>query len=218
MDEGMMKSALVIWGGLELHEPEKGAHIVRDILESEGFRVTVTPDYTALGGADIGSYDLIVPQVTGGELDRENSIRLCAAVEAGSGYAAFHHGIATSFPGNARMRFLGGCTFATHPGDIITYRVDPKVTDDPIMAGIASFEHTSEQYYMHVDPTVEVLATTTFSGVHAPWKTGAVMPVVYKSAYGAGRVFYTALGHVPAELDNPSIKTILVRGLLWAAR
>jgi type 1 glutamine amidotransferase len=213
-----MKTALVVWGGLELHEPEKGARVVREILEEVGFGVTVTDDYTALGGEDVGNYDLIVPQITGGELDRENSIRFCAAIEAGTGLAGFHHALATTFPGNARMRFLGGCTFATHPGDIITYRVDPKVKDDPIMQGIDSFEHTSEQYYMHVDPTVHVLATTTFSGEHAFWKKGAQMPVVYKSAYGNGRVFYTALGHKPAELEHPSIMTIMKRGLLWAAR
>jgi type 1 glutamine amidotransferase len=213
-----MKKALVVWGGLELHEPEAGALIVRDILTGEGFDVTVSNDYTVLGGADVGSYDLIVPQITGGELDRENSIRLCAAIEAGTGLAAFHHGIATSFPGNARMRFLGGCTFATHPGDIITYRVDPLVTDDPIMQGISSFEHTSEQYFLHVDPSVEVLATTTFSGEHAFWKKGVAVPVVYKSAFGHGRVFYTALGHKPAELEKPEIMTILHRGLLWASR
>lgn len=213
-----MKRALVVWGGLELHEPEAGAHIVRRFLEANGFTVDVSNDYQALGGPDVGSYDLIVPQVTGGELDRESSIRFCAAAEAGTGVAAFHHGLATSFPGNARMRFLAGCTFATHPGDIITYRVDPTRTDDPIMAGIESFEHTSEQYYMHVDPSVDVLATTTFSGEHAFWKKGVAMPVVYKSAFGKGRVFYTALGHKPAELDTPQIRTILERGLLWAAR
>ena len=212
-----MKSALIVWGGLELHEPEAGALVVRDMLAGEGFEVTVTDDYTALGGPDAGSYDLIVPQITGGELDRENSIRLCAAIEAGTGLAAFHHGIATTFPGNARMRFLGGCTFATHPGDIITYRVDPVVPDDPIMAGIQSFEHTSEQYFLHVDPSVEVLANTTFSGEHASWKKGVAVPVVYKSAYGKGRVFYTALGHKPAELEKREIMTILRRGLLWAA-
>ncbi len=65
---------------------------------------------------------------------------------------------------------------------------------------------------------MEVLATTTFSGEHAFWKRGATIPAVYKSAYGSGRVFYSALGHKPAELDNPSIRTILHRGLLWAAR
>lgn len=213
-----MKRALVVWGGLELHEPEAGALIVRDILAAHGFAVDVTSDYLALGAADVGSYDLIVPQVTGGELDRESSIRFCAAAEAGTGVAAFHHGLATSFPGNPRMRFLAGCTFATHPGDIISYRVDPRTTDDPVMAGIGSFEHTSEQYYMHVDPAVEVLATTTFSGEHAAWKKGIEMPVVFKSAFGSGRVFYTALGHKPAELAKPEIRTILERGLLWATR
>lgn len=213
-----MKRALVVWGGLELHEPEAGALIVQGILAAHDFAVDVTSDYLALGEADVGSYDLIVPQVTGGELDRESSIRFCAAAEAGTGVAAFHHGLATSFPGNPRMRFLAGCTFATHPGDIISYRVDPKRTDDPVMAGIGSFEHTSEQYYMHVDPAVEVLATTTFSGEHAAWKKGIEMPVVFKSAFGRGRVFYTALGHKPTELEKPQIRTILERGLLWAAR
>jgi type 1 glutamine amidotransferase len=213
-----LKKALIVWGGLELHEPEAGAHIVRGLLEKSGFAVEVSGDAEALGRADIASFDLVVPQVTGGELSRESSIALCAAVEAGTGLAGFHHALATSFPGNARFRFLAGCTFATHPGDIITYRVDPLRTDDPVMAGIMSFEHTSEQYFMHVDPSVEVLANTTFSGDHASWKKGVKMPVVYKSAYGAGRVFYTALGHKPAELEKPEIITILERGLLWAAR
>jgi type 1 glutamine amidotransferase len=213
-----MKTALVVWGGLELHEPEAGAHVVRGLLEAEGFSVTVTGDYSALGAGGVGSYDLIVPQITGGELDRETSIRFCDAIEAGTGLAAFHHGLATSFPSNARIRFLAGCTFATHPGDIITYRVDPKVLHDPIMAGIEPFEHTSEQYYMHVDPAVEVLATTTFSGEHAAWKRNVQMPVVFKSVYGKARVFYSALGHKPAELEKAEIRTILRRGLLWAAR
>jgi type 1 glutamine amidotransferase len=213
-----MKTALVVWGGLELHEPEAGAHVVRGLLEAEGFAVTLSNDYTALGAADVGSYDLIVPQVTGGELDREDSIRFVAAVEQGTGVAAFHHGLATSFPGNMRIRFLAGCTFAGHPGDIITYRVDPKRSDDPVMAGISSFEHVSEQYFMHVDPAVEVLATTTFSGEHAYWKKGVEMPVVFKTSYGKARVFYSALGHKPAELEKPEIRTILRRGLLWAAR
>jgi type 1 glutamine amidotransferase len=211
-----MKRALVVWGGLELHEPEAGAEIVRGMLAGEGFEVIVTPDYQALGEA--AGFDLVVPQITGGEIDRETTLRLCAGIEAGTGLAAFHHGLATSFPGNAHFRFLAACTFATHPGNISTNRVDPKVLHDPVMAGIAPFEHTSEQYYLHVDPAVEVLATTTFSGEHASWKRNVQMPVVFKTMYGRARVFYTALGHKPAELEKPEIRTILHRGLLWAAR
>jgi type 1 glutamine amidotransferase len=211
-----MKRALVVWGGLELHEPEAGALIVRDILQQEGFDVTVTSDYQALGNS--ADYDLVVPQITGGELDRETTIRFCAGIEAGTGLAGFHHGLATTFPGNARFRFMAACTFATHPGDVIDYRVDTKNFHDPIMAGIGSFPHRSEQYYMHVDPAVEVLATTTFSGEHASWKRNVQIPVVFKTVYGRGRVFYSALGHVAAELERPEVRTILHRGLLWAAR
>jgi type 1 glutamine amidotransferase len=64
----------------------------------------------------------------------------------------------------------------------------------------------------------EVLATTTFSGEHASWTEGVVMPVAWKRRHGAGRVFYSALGHVAAELDRFETRTILKRGLLWAAR
>jgi hypothetical protein len=67
---------------------------------------------------------------------------------------------------------------------------------------------------MHVDPPIEVLATTTFSGEHALWVNGGVMPVVWKRRHGKGRVFYSSLGHVVQEFDVPQMKTILTRGLL----
>jgi type 1 glutamine amidotransferase len=71
---------------------------------------------------------------------------------------------------------------------------------------------------MHVDPAIEVLATTTFSGEHAPWVEGVVMPVVWKKRHGKGRVFYCTLGHRAYELDIPQMKQIMTRGMAWAAR
>ena len=56
------------------------------------------------------------------------------------------------------------------------------------------FKMHSEQYYMHVDPGNEVLATTTFQRDVAPWVNGTVMPVVWKRMWGAGRVFYSLAG------------------------
>jgi type 1 glutamine amidotransferase len=86
------------------------------------------------------------------------------------------------------------------------------------MAGIGDFAYRSEQYYMHVDPSNEVLAATTFSGAHCAWIEGVVMPVVWKRRYGKGRVFYSSLGHVAAEFEVPQMAAILRRGLVWAAR
>jgi hypothetical protein len=115
-------------------------------------------------------------------------------------------------------QFMCGGQWVAHPGGIIDYRVDITRPDDPVMRGLSSFAYRSEQYYMHVDPSNEVLATTTFSGAHAPWVEGVVMPVVWKRRHGAGRVFYSSLGHVASEFDVPQMRTILRRGLLWAAR
>ena len=85
-------------------------------------------------------------------------------------------------------------------------------------AGLSDFDYRSEQYYMHVDPSNEVLATTTFSGDHAEWIAGVVMPVAWKRRHGLGRVFYSSLGHVSAEFQVPQMRTIFERGMLWAAR
>jgi type 1 glutamine amidotransferase len=74
----------------------------------------------------------------------------------------------------------------------------------------------SEQYYMHVDPNVKVLATTTFNGDNAFWIDGNVVPVVWKKAYGKGRVFYSSLGHVSDDYKVPEALEIQKRGIRWA--
>ena len=89
-------------------------------------------------------------------------------MQAGTGLAGFHMGLATSFRSSVPFRYAASCYWVSHPGNIITYRVDVTRGDHPIMAGIESFEHTSEQYYLNYDPAVEVLATTTFSGSFTP--------------------------------------------------
>ena len=71
---------------------------------------------------------------------------------------------------------------------------------------------------MHVDPSNEVLATTTFSGEYAPWVAGCVMPVVWKKHWGQGRVFYSSLGHVRRDFDVPEALEMMKRGILWASR
>jgi type 1 glutamine amidotransferase len=111
-----------------------------------------------------------------------------------------------------------GGQWVAHPGGVIDYEVNIIDHDDPITRGLEDFKMHSEQYYMHVDPLNQVLATTTFSAEHAPWIGGVVMPVVWKKMYGKGRVFYTSLGHVAKDFDVPEAREIVQRGMLWAAR
>jgi hypothetical protein len=152
------------------------------------------------------------------KIEKDEAANLSRAVREGVGLAGFHGGMGDAFREAVEYQFMCGGQWVAHPGNIIDYTVDVTKPDDPIMAGIESFEYRSEQYYMHVDPGVEVLATTTFSGEHAPWTKGVVMPQVWKKMFGQGRVFYSALGHRAYELDLPEIRAIMVRGMLWAAR
>lgn len=206
----------MVWGGMELHTPERGAQVVRELLEAEGFAVTVTPDYDALGANDVGQNDLIVPVITDGVLAPEKMKNLVAAVRAGTGLAGYHMGLATTFRASVPFRYMAGVYWVQHPGDIITYRVE--VGDHPLMAGIENFDHTSEQYYLNYDPAVDVLATTVFSGEFHPWRKDVVMPVVFTTTHDQGRVFYSSLGHTADELADGPVREILRRGLLWAAR
>lgn len=213
-----MREALIVWGGWAGHEPEQGAAIVKAMLEHEGFKVRVATETAAFADPAIHDLALIVPIYTMATIAKDEVLNLTAAVEAGVGLGGYHGGMGDAFREAVQYQFMCGGQWVAHPGNIIDYRVDISRPDDPIVAGIGSFDYRSEQYYMHVDPANEVLATTTFSGEHAPWTKGVVMPVVWKRRHGAGRVFYSSLGHVAAELEVPQMREILRRGLLWAAR
>jgi uncharacterized protein len=143
---------------------------------------------------------------------------LLQAVRSGTGLAGFHGSMCDSFRNEPDYQFMTGGQWVAHPGNIIDYRVDITKPDDPVMRDIGSFAYRSEQYYMHVDPSNEVLATTTFTDAHFPGIGGVTMPVVWKRRYGAGRVFYSSLGHTADEFQVPEMAAIFERGAVWAAR
>ena len=139
-------------------------------------------------------------------------------MDSGVGFGGWHGGMGDSFRNHPDYQFIVGGQWVAHPGGVIDYRVNITNHADPITAGLEDFDMHSEQYYMHVDPSNEVLATTTFDGEILPWIKGTVMPVAWKRQWGAGKVFYSSLGHVAKDFDVPEAREIVRRGLLWAAR
>lgn len=213
-----MRKALIVWGGWPGHDPDLCASIYREWLKKEGFEVRIETETAAFLDPALMDYSLIVPIYTMAKIEKPEALHLCEVVKSGVGLAGHHGGMCDAFRDSVDYQFMCGGQWVAHPGNIIDYKVDITRPDDPIMQGIESFEHRSEQYYMHVDPANEVLATTTFTGDHSPWIDGVVMPVVWKKRFGQGRVFFNSLGHRAYELDVPEIKTMMIRGLLWATR
>lgn len=214
----MAKKALIFYGGWDGHEPEQTSKRFAGVLEGHGYEVDRVPTLDVLEDAErMATYDLIVPLYTMSTITKEQEAGLLAAVKAGAGLGGWHGGMADAFRDNTEYQFACGGQWVAHPGGIIDYRVNI-AKDDPITEGLSDFDMHSEQYFMHVDPSNEVLVTTTFTGEHAPWIAGTVMPVAWKRMYGEGKVFYCSLGHVDADFEVPEAQTIVERGLLWATR
>jgi uncharacterized protein len=212
------RSALIVWGGWEGHQPEQCAAIVGKFLVEDGFVVEKENKTTVFADPDLVRFDLIIPIYSMGSIADAESKNLCAAVESGVGLAGFHGGMGDSFRSNTNYQFMTGGQWVAHPGNVISYRVNIVDKSDPITAGIEDFNYDSEQYYMHVDPGNHVLATTKFSGDYYSWIEGVQMPVVWRRMHGRGKVFYSSLGHLASEFAVYEMATLFRRGMLWAAR
>lgn len=214
-----MKRAMITWGGWNGHEPQACSEIFAAVLRGEGYDVEVYDTLDIyLDAEKMASYDLITPIWTMSTITKEQEKGLLDTIKAGTGLAGWHGGMADSFRNNVDYQWMVGGQWVAHPGNIIDYEVNIINHDDPITAGLSDFKMHSEQYYMHVDPSNEVLATTTFDGTYASWVKGTVMPVVWKRMWGSGKVFYCSLGHVAKDFDVPEAKEIVRRGMLWATR
>jgi uncharacterized protein len=217
-----LKKALFVWGGWEGHEPRQCVEKVSGELAKRGFETIISDTLDCYLDEELmGGVDLIVQCWTMGEITKEQWQALNKAVKSGVGFGGWHGGVCDSFRNNTEYQFMTGGQWVVHPGgDKAEYEVNLTDKADAVVAELSDFKLISEQYYMHVDPAVKVLATTTFSGEYEgiDWIKGVEMPQVWKKTWGAGKVFYSALGHVAKDFDVPEVMEIMLRGLEWAAR
>ncbi|MDG5766598.1 ThuA domain-containing protein [Balneolales bacterium ANBcel1] len=212
------KKVLYVYGGWEGHEPKESVDLFVPWMRSEGADVTVSDTLDAyLDESLMESLDLIVQIVTMSEITQDQERILLKTIKNGAGISGWHGGLCDSFRQNTEYQFMTGGQWVSHPGNIIDYRVNIVDHTDRVTRGLSDFDVHTEQYYMHVDPNVKVLATTRFSGEHAPWIDGSVMPIAWKKYYGDGRVFYSSLGHTMDVFDVPEAWAIQQRGIRWAA-
>jgi len=211
-----MSKALIFHGGWDGHQPVECAELFANELNSHGVEVTVSDSLDALNDPElVKSYDLITPIWTMGEMSKDQSENLLNAVKAGTGLGGFHGGMGDAFRGNIDYEWAVGGIFVGHPhvGDY-TVRLTAQTHEITSQLPL-EFPYNSEQYYMLVDPSINVLADTLYD--HDGRR--AVMPIIWTRSLGEGRVFYSALGHQVKEFsDVPEVKDMTVKGMLWAMR
>lgn len=219
----MIKKALITQGGWDGHEPVQVSEVFKKILLNEGFEVELSDTLDSfLDEEKLQKLNLIIPIWTMSEISNAQLNPVLNAVASGVGLAGCHGGMCDAFRNCVEWQFMTGSQWVAHPGnDGVEYEVNIiKASSSPIVTDISDFMIKSEQYYLHVDPAVNVLATTTFPVIDGPHvSNGKVnVPVVYTKYWGKGRVFYTSLGHHADIFDIPEAKELMRRGLIWAAK
>jgi len=228
------KTALVVRGGWPGHRPVEATELFIPYLEANGYDVRVEESTAVYAdGAYLAGVDLILQSVTMSTIEVDEFRGLRAAVEAGTGFAGWHGGIADSFRNTSDYLHLVGGQFGCHPGKhpfphnedetdaFVPYTVEISETGKthPITAGIADFDLVTEQYWVLADSYSTVLATTTQKRRDFdPWHREVVHPAVWTREWGRGRVFVATPGHSLDVLQDSSVKTIIERGMLWASR
>lgn len=218
-----MKKALIVQGGWDGHEPELVSKRFEKLLKENGFEVKISDTLEAFDSLEkLKELHLIVACWTMGEITGQQSQNVTRAIASGVGLAGCHGGMCDSFRNNTEWQFMTGGQWVSHPGgDGVEYRVNIASYSNPIVEGLGDFLVKSEQYYLHIDPAIEVLATTRFPLVkdyHSSNKP-VDMPVAWTKMWGKGRVFYTSFGHHDDVFDNsPQAQEMMKRGMLWAAR
>ena len=216
MSNTSAKKVLFLWAGDEnFHSPKAFAEVLGAELSARGCSVRIENSFAPLEDLDaMLEQDLIVPAWTMGDLPGPQWTNLSKSVTAGVGVGGIHGGMGDAFRKSLSYQWMVGGQFVGHPY-AGPYTVRLTKTKSPITAGMpASFEYSSEQYYMMIDPSITVLADT----VIAHNGQDVVMPAVWTKKWGQGRVFYSSLGHAAEEFQKyPDVLAMTVRGLLWAA-
>ena len=216
------RTALIVRGGWEGHSPVQTTDSVLPHLQASGFETVVSDSLDVYTDADLlARTDLVVHSWSMGTVTAEQLTGLRDAIAAGTGFAGWHGGIVDSFRGELPYLQLVGGAFTSHPGDFVDHvvQVVPDRADHPVVAGITEIPLTTENYWVLTDSYCDVLATTTVAARPGdPWSAPIVCPAVWTRDWGRGRVFVCTVGHALADLDVPDVRTIVERGLLWAAR
>jgi type 1 glutamine amidotransferase len=225
------RRALVVRGGWAGHEPVKATDLFLPYLRDQGFAVEVADSPAPYADAELmAATDLVLQCMTMATISAEE----VRAVADGTGLAGWHGGIADAYRASADYLQLIGGQFAAHAarcgpeertGDQSDNYVPHRITmteagtRHPVTEGVADFDLDTEQYWVLTDDYNDVLATTTTARrPWAAWQRPVTCPAVWTRQWGRGRVFVATPGHTVEVLQDPNVRTIVERGLLWASR
>ncbi|MDE2597786.1 MAG: ThuA domain-containing protein [Sphingomonadales bacterium] len=176
-------------------------------------------------GKNLNYFDAVLFYTNGDtNLTERQKADLLGWIKAGHGFIGIHTATATAVNWPEYGEMLGG-VFDNHPWMIANARVIVEQPASPIMRGWKTgMTFRDEHYQMLAVPysraKVDVLARIDPASVDlkAPMvhRKDADFPVAWIKDYGAGRVFYSGLGHTDAAWDDPRVRSMTLAAVKWA--
>lgn len=188
----------------------------------EGWIVDRTEATTAFVPATLALYDTTVwLSTTGDVLDAPEQAAFEDYIGTGGGYVGIHAAADCEYSWPWYGELLGnGAWFLSHPA-IQAATLD---LEDPGHPGAGHFgaetTFTEEWYNFQANPrpAADVIMTIDETSYEpGPGAMGDDHPIVWAHRVGAGRAFYTVLGHSPATYTDPRFEEQVRRAVLWSA-
>jgi uncharacterized protein len=226
--EGQQAAAtlrVLLLSGANNHDWKTTTPALKKILEDSGrFTVDVAEDPAKCEAGTFGAYDVIVSDWTSWP-DTKKRIWPEAVEKAfldfvrdGKGLAVFH-AASTAFQTWPEYQQMVGSTWAlgtTGHGRIHAFKVSITDRNHPITRGMADFmirdelwHRTGKQADLHV--LCKAFSSKDSGG------SGDSEPVALWTKFGRGRCFNLVLGHDAEAMSHAGWRTLMTRGVEWAA-
>jgi uncharacterized protein len=224
--------------------PSLVEQVMSRLGEQHGFDVTYTKDGRIFTPDRLDEFDAFFFYTSGDltqagtdghpPMSREGHDALLDAVRGGKGLVGVHSASDTFHsspdPSNRQnwgrldevvvspfIQMLGG-EFRSHgPEQTAVMRII-----DPSFPGMDAFgagavERFGEWYSLvNINPDMHVLAVLETEGMQGADYQRGPFPVIWARRHGGGRVYYSALGHLPEEWEDAAFLNSLLGGIRWA--
>jgi type 1 glutamine amidotransferase len=197
--------------------------MVQELGTSYGYAVTVSEDSALFTTANLAQYSTIVFNNTTGDIFTESQKSAFRSyIEDGGGFVGFHSAADTEHGWDWYTDTLfAGAEFIHHGDGIPHARVEIEQVNNPIVNHIGSEWYLNDEWYFwRSNPrgvgNVEVLANLDRSSYPSNYPVED-HPIVFTNSVGAGRMFYSAIGHVSENFSNPLMVEKVRKAIEWTS-
>lgn len=190
------------------HDHEGNGKFLTAILnDTDNVEADFSQDYNVLAdGLDV--YHSVLFYTDVGEFTAAQEEGLLDYIRSGGGFFGLHTAAASFRESEGYHAMLNG--FFDGHSPYMDFTVNVTDSEHPITQGLTDFEAKDELYYLKHNPATSHHLMQAYDDTKDETHVMA-----FHHKYGEGRVFYFALGHDMAVLENPSFQEVIRRGVLW---